>query len=147
MLTFDIHRYLKCWIFSCWLGCCGTTCKHWHSITVWKWLLCLWPHAKLVNIIIGRACFSDCSMKTMVTPEEVIIDAALTSSIAELKSISSLTQEQRTALKAFLCVKDVLLLTFCKSWIHQLTSSLARWSDWMKLACDGTTFSLTRTTF
>ena len=47
---------------------------------------------------------------TMAAPKKVSVDAAIASIISELESISSLKEEQRTALKAFLNGKDVFVL-------------------------------------
>ena len=53
----------------------------------------------------------------MVAPKEVRLDAAIASVISQLESISSLKEEQRTALKAFLndkrsCFALLLLIWF-----------------------------------
>ena len=50
------------------------------------------------------------SKTIMVVPKKVSVDAAIASVISELESISSLKEEQRTALKAFLDGKYVLVL-------------------------------------
>lgn len=47
----------------------------------------------------------------MAAPKEVSVDPAITSVISELKNISSLKEEQRTALKAFFDGKDVFALS------------------------------------
>lgn len=48
-----------------------------------------------------------CSKTTLAAPEEVSVDAAIVSVISELERISSLKEEQRTTLKAFLRGKHV----------------------------------------
>ena len=47
------------------------------------------------------------SSRTNKAPEEVSIDTAIASVISELESISSLKEEQRTTLKAFLHGQDL----------------------------------------
>ena len=61
---------------------------------------------------------------TMVAPEEVSVDTVVASVISELERISSLKEEQRTTLKAFINGKDVfalLLASFCKSFFSKMT--------------------------
>jgi len=48
----------------------------------------------------------DCWLSTMVAPDKVSVDAAVSSILLELERISSMKEEQRTTLKAFLHGKD-----------------------------------------
>ena len=48
--------------------------------------------------------------QTMATLKEVSVDTAIPSTMSELESTSSLNEERRTVLKAFLDGKDVLAL-------------------------------------
>ena len=48
--------------------------------------------------------------QTTAVPEEVSIDTAIASVTSEVESISSLKEEQRRTLKAFLHVKDIFTL-------------------------------------
>lgn len=53
---------------------------------------------------------SNCSRKTVASPEEIGVDAVTASVVSKLESISSLKEEQRMALKAFLDGKCVFAL-------------------------------------
>ena len=74
---------------------------------------------------------SDSSFKTtMAACTELSIDSAISSVLSDLESLSSLKEEQRTALKAFLSGKDIFALLptgFDKSFIYQLAPLVRGW--------------------
>ncbi len=77
-------------------------------------------------------CVCGAQKTTMTATDVVSVDAAIASVLSELESISSLKEEQRTTMKAFLDGKDVFSFLpndSHKSLIYQLSSLVIRFAD------------------